>query len=251
MSELVKNIKGIKYDIENLQDSIRKLADSSFQYIDDNLLLKEKLLLYEDIIDKANVLIHIDDLHEKKMIWGNKKQFTNILGFSPEEIITMGIDYPANYYHIDDYKKLNEIIDYFKNDKGESHSTLFRVKNAKGEILKLYTTRTLFKRKPDGTPWLVLAISVNLSTPVDTGAQIEELLKENIRLKNQLLIKSLTAREEEVLKLIVQGLSNKEIAVNLFISVNTVDTHRKNLLRKLNAKNVAALVCFAVENGLN
>jgi DNA-binding NarL/FixJ family response regulator len=57
----------------------------------------------------------------------------------------------------------------------------------------------------------------------------------------------LTRREKEVLSLIAEGLTNQEIATQLFVSVSTVDTHRKNLLQKLNAKNTAALVKLAMD----
>lgn len=56
----------------------------------------------------------------------------------------------------------------------------------------------------------------------------------------------LTRREKEVLEQIAEGLTNNEIAAKLFISVTTVDTHRKNLLAKFDAKNIAALVKMAV-----
>lgn len=57
----------------------------------------------------------------------------------------------------------------------------------------------------------------------------------------------LTRREKEVLELIAEGLTNNEIAQQLFISVTTVDTHRKNLLAKFEAKNVASLIRAAVK----
>lgn len=60
----------------------------------------------------------------------------------------------------------------------------------------------------------------------------------------------LTEREKEVLGLIAQEFSNAEIAEKLFISVRTVDTHRRNLLEKLQVKNTAGLVKYAVEKGL-
>ena len=59
----------------------------------------------------------------------------------------------------------------------------------------------------------------------------------------------LTRREKEVLELIADGMTNAEIAQQLFISVTTVDTHRKNLLAKLEAKNTAALIKIAVSGG--
>jgi DNA-binding NarL/FixJ family response regulator len=59
----------------------------------------------------------------------------------------------------------------------------------------------------------------------------------------------LTRREKEVLELIADGMTNAEIAKKLFISVTTVDTHRKNLLAKFETKNTAALIKIAVSRG--
>lgn len=56
---------------------------------------------------------------------------------------------------------------------------------------------------------------------------------------------AITRREKEVLLLIAQGLTNPEIAEKIFVSVSTVDTHRKNLIMKLEAKNTADLVRLA------
>lgn len=60
----------------------------------------------------------------------------------------------------------------------------------------------------------------------------------------------LTRREKEVLELIADGLTNGEIAAKLFLTVTTVDSHRKNMLTKFNVKNTAALVKLAVVNNL-
>jgi DNA-binding NarL/FixJ family response regulator len=60
----------------------------------------------------------------------------------------------------------------------------------------------------------------------------------------------LSAREVEVLKLIAQEFSNPEIAEKLFISIRTVDTHRRNLLQKLEVRNTAGLVKYAIQKGL-
>jgi DNA-binding NarL/FixJ family response regulator len=60
----------------------------------------------------------------------------------------------------------------------------------------------------------------------------------------------LSPREQEVLRLIAQGCTSKEIAGKLFISVATVETHRTNLMTKLGVRNVASLVLYAFQNGL-
>jgi DNA-binding NarL/FixJ family response regulator len=59
----------------------------------------------------------------------------------------------------------------------------------------------------------------------------------------------LTRREKEVLEKIAEGMTNQEIGEKLFISATTVDTHRKNLMLKFEAKNVAALIHLAGKCG--
>lgn len=61
---------------------------------------------------------------------------------------------------------------------------------------------------------------------------------------------SLSDREKEVIVCVVKGLSNKEIAEQLFISVNTVMTHRRNISRKLQIHSPAGLTIYAIVNGL-
>jgi DNA-binding NarL/FixJ family response regulator len=61
---------------------------------------------------------------------------------------------------------------------------------------------------------------------------------------------TLTEREREVVGLVVKGLSTKEIATQLDISARTVETHRANLMRKLNLKSVALLTQFAIRERL-
>jgi DNA-binding NarL/FixJ family response regulator len=70
-----------------------------------------------------------------------------------------------------------------------------------------------------------------------------------ITLKNSALQNSpvLTRRENEILRLIAEGLANPQIAEKLFLSLSTVDTHRKSLMRKLNIKNTALLVRYAID----
>jgi DNA-binding NarL/FixJ family response regulator len=63
-------------------------------------------------------------------------------------------------------------------------------------------------------------------------------------------IPPLTKREKEVLIHIAEGLTNAQIAEKLFISIDTVESHRKNLHAKLGVKNTAMLVRFAIENDL-
>ena len=60
---------------------------------------------------------------------------------------------------------------------------------------------------------------------------------------------TLTTREREVLKLIAEGSSNKEIGDVLYISTRTVENHRANIMRKLNIRNAANLIKYAIRKG--
>ncbi len=60
----------------------------------------------------------------------------------------------------------------------------------------------------------------------------------------------LTSREKDVIKLIALGLSNKEIADKLFISIHTVISHRKNITEKLGIKSISGLTVYAIMNNL-
>lgn len=71
----------------------------------------------------------------------------------------------------------------------------------------------------------------------------------SVKYQNKTLDVPLTEREIEILKLIAQGYSNKEIGEALFISHRTVDTHRTNLMKKIGVHNIAGLIRFAIRSG--
>ena len=86
-------------------------------------------------------------------------------------------------------------------------------------------------------------------SPGITGFLVNEYLQPA---KDQVLADSteLSAREREVLQLIAEGRSTKDIAVSLYISVKTVETHRKNIMEKANLHTVADLTKYAIRHGL-
>ena len=75
--------------------------------------------------------------------------------------------------------------------------------------------------------------------------------KEKMKVANATIQKDhLTAREIEIIKLIVEGYSNAEIAEKLIRSPRTIDTHRTNIMKKINVHNIAGLIKYAMANGL-
>jgi len=79
---------------------------------------------------------------------------------------------------------------------------------------------------------------------------VETLLKENLTSKNKNSNTHLTKKEFEIIHLIAQGLTTKEIAAKDFLSVHTINTHRKNILKKLGFNNSSELIMYAIKTGI-
>lgn len=96
------------------------------------------------------------------------------------------------------------------------------------------------------------ATTQELMEAIDTSAKGKQYLSFDAAVAlrkpdSENTIPVITRREKEVLELIAEGMTNNDIAHKLFISSTTVDTHRKNLLIKLGAKNTASLIRIATQ----
>lgn len=175
----------------------------------------------------------------------NGSQAIEVVKQSPIDIILMDINMPE-LNGVEACKTICEISDA-KIIALTNHQELAFVYNmvnsgAKGYLLKISGKEELVKG--------ILAVA-------NGGTYFSEKIKTLIENMDQDAVKniesaeiSLSKREKEILKLIVLGYTNIEISTRLFISKNTADTHRKNLLRKLNVNNTAGLVRLAYETNI-
>lgn len=99
---------------------------------------------------------------------------------------------------------------------------------------------------------LINAISRIIDHGTYYSNEVISIMTENYVAKEKIKDKTqeLTAREKEIISLICQELTSAEIADKLFLSPLTVETHRKNILRKTNSKTIVGLIKFAIENKL-
>jgi DNA-binding NarL/FixJ family response regulator len=108
--------------------------------------------------------------------------------------------------------------------------------------------------KDAGSAELISAIRTVHSGDSYYSRQVSEALIDHLAHRGKTRTTGMEApiskRETEVLRLIAEEYSNAEIAGKLYISIRTVDTHRRNLLEKLGAKNTAGLVKHAIRLGL-
>ncbi len=107
--------------------------------------------------------------------------------------------------------------------------------------------------KNAGSDELLKAVRAAARGEIYINQQVNQLLLDELTNSTKVrqdFIPTLTRREKEVLRLIAHEHTTPEIADKLFISQNTVESHRKNLLHKFGVKNVAGLVRNAMEKGL-
>jgi DNA-binding NarL/FixJ family response regulator len=116
--------------------------------------------------------------------------------------------------------------------------------NIQGYVLKNATLDelvTALRTVHDGSSYF--------SKDINIGDRDEDF-RNTITIEDKQIDEILSRRELEVLKLICREYSNAEIADKLFLSVSTVETHRKNLIAKLGVNNTVGLVKFALRNKL-
>lgn len=95
-------------------------------------------------------------------------------------------------------------------------------------------------------PSVIIAAIRSIS---EGNTYISEELKDQ-KVYGGAFLNCISRREIEILRMIAEGMTNKKIAENLNISPLTVDSHRKNLIIKLGAKNTASLIKISMEQGL-
>ncbi len=123
-------------------------------------------------------------------------------------------------------------------------------------MLSMHSEETLVRQALDaGARGYLLksAVDLDLVTAVRRVAAGETVLDPHISLSSILKGErngGLTARQLEILRMIVDGKSNKEIAAELDLSANTVAVHRANIMDTLGIHNTAELVVYAIRNGL-
>jgi len=168
-----------------------------------------------------------------------------LLETQPTDIVLMDINMPdmdgmaATEYIFEHYKDVKVLM--LTMYKKKEFITQMLEKGASGYILK-----------NTGKEELIRAIRKVGTGATYYGEEVTAAIMESLRepaKKKQAEI-PLTKRETEVLKLIAQGHTNQEMADKLFISLYTVETHRKNLVGKLDIRNTAKLVQYAIKMGL-
>jgi DNA-binding CsgD family transcriptional regulator len=140
-----------------------------------------------------------------------------------------------------------------------SYTWNYRVKNSKGKYVNIIQNTTPLEFDSENKPIIGLAhyTVLNSNIKMDICASAKFLNKNNEyetkyfnNFSRKLLTDGITNRERDIVRLLVLNNSSKEIAKKLFISSNTVDTHRRNILKKLNLSSTGELIGLLKEDKL-
>ena len=144
----------------------------------------------------------------------------------------------------------------FSNEEKKNYKAIheMRIRNIRGEYIRIIEQEQVLELDKSGNIWLMLSV-------IDVDASHElEIIKShlyNFKTGEQIFMdlsdtldEPLTNRELEVLRFMKKGLLSKEIAEALKVSINTVNSHRQNILQKLKANNSIEAVNFAQRLGL-
>lgn len=188
------------------------------------------------------------------------KQTINIAVLEPSQIVFEGISNilskSGSYFKLFRIDTLNEIESIYGSEKlNLAIINPTQIQNRTKEFLAV-------KKSLNETIWIGLVytfVDQHLLSLFDKTIDITDSPESIIELINKLNERDnhssqtteqeqLSEREIEVLKLLVAGLSNKEIADKLFISIHTVISHRKNISQKTGIKSQAGLTIYAISN---
>lgn len=218
-----------------------------------------------EMLQKLNVVessnISVFDLYKREHIYISSG-FASQLGWDLEAAEKEGAAYMDRRIHPDDLIRLIINGNYFlrmalheidsREWKNYKMINDYRVLNAQGEYIRVIEQHLCLQEDKRGRYWLDLSI-LDISPDRDvtvpsrcrllnfkTG-ELFELPESTISREEE----KLSIREKEILQLIAVGLASKQIADKLYISVNTVNTHRQRILEKLNVNNTAEAIRFA------
>ena len=184
----------------------------------------------------------------------------NIAIIEPSTIVYEGItnilmregDLHYTFFHFDNLEEVSSEIDeeninlILINPKLAADVKVFNgLKKSHPKVSWAAIQYSFFDRE---TLALFDAIIQITDSPQSLVSIINKLISSNPRWNNQLPREQLTTRETEVLKCLIQGLSNKEVADQMNISIHTVISHRKNIVNKTGIKSQAGLTIYAISN---
>lgn len=250
-----------------------------------NLELFEKVFSTDEKVNQEAIKKHISKIKELSaylpktqsyfMIQDTVNQtvghvcdnYSLILGYDKSELLENGLPFHFSNYHPEDIenwqKTLNELMVFTMTNvpKEERHECVYtwtyRIKTKKGKFLNIQECLTPIYFDNTGKPLVGFSQStvidnvkkqpqIGVCKKLNSNAEYEILYYKNY--SKSILLDKLSNRELDVVRLLSQGLSTKDISSRLSISDKTTSTHRKNILSKLDFKTTSEIIKYCSLN---
>jgi len=210
-----------------------------------------------------NSSIELFDCHRQQYAFMTPS-FKYLIGYDSDAALQTGPEFFLNHLHPEDLPQILEtVVETFQFLNAQSpqdrldYKLIFdyRIRNGDDAYIRMLKQIVVLELATNGGIWLVL-ITNDRSPDKDLTRPMQRKLINMKTDKNYLFAPDsdetcpLSRREIEVLGLVAQGWVSKEIADRLFISVNTVNNHRRHILKKLKVDNSHQAVSWAHQHGL-
>ncbi|MEX0649215.1 MAG: helix-turn-helix transcriptional regulator [Balneolaceae bacterium] len=217
-----------------------------FEYY--TLQVEDQLLKGEDfntLVEKVPFAVHLNHSETLEIMHVNEK-LTEVTGFHENEIQEMGIEYLENYLHPETLANISRFLPplYSKMKMHEAFPFIQYVRQNKNDDFTPFIT---FTKSTIYCSDLVICLSLKPNDFEKMSPKMEQIVEmDQFKLKHFKRFQQLTNRELEILKFLAKGFKNAQIAEQLFISRQTVETHRKHINRKLEISSYRDLVKYAL-----
>lgn len=220
----------------------------------------DKIIELDAFLPYSSTFFCVTNTQELSFEYISKNMFS-CLGLKNEIVKKGGMRYFWSRIHPEDLEHwliaLKDLMNYTLSEipveerKQMNYSWNYRFKNAKGVYVNILQNTTPLEFDKDIKPIIGLAhyTVLNSNIKIDVCASAKLLNSNNEyetkyfnNFSQKLISDGISNRERDIIRLLVLNYSSKEIAEKLFISSNTVDTHRRNILKKLNISSTGELI---------
>ncbi len=248
--------------------------DTSALMKEETRLIIERFNVSQKITSRFAPVTYILDYATRKYLFIEESCF-NLLGYTAQYFLETGHKEYVSKWHPADFEVINNTIfpdnlSFLKTLLAEKYADYIfsynhRILNSKDEYITVMQRSSYIPGHTTGIPAGVIGVVVDIShfkNDLNIVHTIEESIKYNDAFVNKIVFKKvhpvyetvvpplMSKRELEVLIYMSEGLSSKQIAERLQLSIHTVNNHRKNMLHKTNCTSSAELLSHSVKHGL-
>ena len=233
--------------------------------------LSQKMIIHStwgSAVTEGPICLYVLDYRTREYCYVGQNT-RQVIGIPPEPFLDGGVPFCHQQMHEDDLKiflgitfqkRLTHLVTVKEERDKYWYTINYRLKDFQGKNVHVLQQTKMLEVDEQGYPLVVMGYITNITNIkhdnriVDTISKWDEkkglcCLNKDIYFPGNDDIR-LSERETEILKWVLEGLSSKCIADKLYLSTHTVNTHRKNMLVKTNAKNTADLLRYAFERGI-